>query len=458
MTRHAKKTHSQFYEARSSDRSRQTTPLPEVICRTDLPRNTRKERSISDPGPVPIFRHVTQQETAAAVIAVKRPFQGQVIIQATSAPGTTSDSMFKTDMDTDGSCGLASQANMYRNSFLHINNSDGSSGSGRQLHAVANKQILVTTTTSREEVQHKNGIIDSISRVTFTVDDQKMLAQTDEEMPALAALPHKQQELLGIKVSDLHHARMSLMPKTEVEPRGQQQHQDHQIIQDIKPGLSFILKPKQTDYFEEQKTPEGNIDMKTLLAEKSQMDFACFMNDCYNSDDSPQQHQQPQQQQDSDDVTKLYLDPPSPESINDDSLLRRLCAEEPLIKLEPDSPPATPPPTSLDTPEAKSQQQQQNLLGPSDLNQGQGVGDQVPRPIYFRSPSQDFVTKTKNPVLPSIHTEHRLVVPELNKMKYAMQENLPLDFGEEKDQLTELRGTLFLPDEYSQSIPFQPWI
>ena len=77
--------------------------------------------------------------------------------------------------------------------------------------------------------------------------------------------------------------------------------------------------------------------------------------------------------------------------------------------------------------------------------------------ICCRSVSQDYVTKTKNPVLPSVHAEHTLVVPEPKQVNYAIQQ-IPLDFGEAQDQLTELKGTLFLPEEYSQSIPFQPWI
>ena len=39
----------------------------------------------------------------------------------------------------------------------------------------------------------------------------------------------------------------------------------------------------------------------------------------------------------------------------------------------------------------------------------------------FRTPSQDSITRTKNPVLPSIHTETCLVVPEPNIVKYPGQ-------------------------------------
>merc|ERR1719481_574579 len=75
------------------------------------------------------------------------------------------------------------------------------------------------------------------------------------------------------------------------------------------------------------------------------------------------------------------------------------------------------------------------------------------RAIYIRTQSQDSLTKTKNPVLPSIHAESSLVVPEPNQIKYPTVQNpLFLGFSDEKDdQLTELRGSLFLSEDYGQS-------
>ena len=62
-------------------------------------------------------------------------------------------------------------------------------------------------------------------------------------------------------------------------------------------------------------------------------------------------------------------------------------------------------------------------------------------------------------MLPSIHAETSLVVPEPNLVKYPATSNpagLFLGFSEEREELTELRGSLFLQDEYGQSY-FQPW-
>ena len=78
-----------------------------------------------------------------------------------------------------------------------------------------------------------------------------------------------------------------------------------------------------------------------------------------------------------------------------------------------------------------------------------------------------FDFRTKNPVLPSIHAESCLVVPEPNTLKYPavapagllFTAGLAADSAADDtavEQLTELRGSLFLSDEYGQQY-FQPW-
>jgi len=426
MTLHAKKTHAQFYETRCSERTRQTTPLPEHVSEM-MPRTARKERSISDPGPMPIFHHQfpeTQEssEPPIPVLTVKRPFPGPVIMQSSgpeSAPVQASP--------------------MYGSTFLHINNESTRPGPSK---------ILVTKSPSSntEDGQHKNGIIDSMSRVTFPGEPhpgQKMMTGENLlQIPAMAVAPQKT-EILQIKVSDLRATLDLPHPGTDlsdslssvIPPHSIKTEPGHHLV----PHASSENLPKTQNFFvddNKSQCAETNSDMKNLLAEKSRMDFVTFINDCYNGPDS-----------EATSTTKLYLDPPSPRNINDgDNLFRRLCADE--VKMEPESPPASPSPL---------EQEKINLqtLLSSNLNhhQEQPVAGQ----IYYRSVSQDYVTKTKNPVLPSVHAEHTLVVPEPKQVNYAIQQ-IPLDFGEEKDQLTELKGTLFLPEEYSQSIPFQPWI
>ena len=155
--------------------------------------------------------------------------------------------------------------------------------------------------------------------------------------------------------------------------------------------------------------------------------------------------------------------------------------EEMLIKMEPSSPPASPitqgqddsllltsmivqhqPPVSTliltNPPQELSliavtspSSQPPPLLDTSQLSKA--------RSIFLRTPSQDSITRTKNPVLPSIHTETCLVVPEPNTVKYPPSSNL-LFSGEEREvveTLTELKGSLFM-DEYGQQYNLhQPW-
>jgi len=213
---------------------------------------------------------------------------------------------------------------------------------------------------------------------------------------------------------------------------------DHSLV----PNVASETLPKTPSFYVEDnkaQCAETNSDMKNLLAEKSRLDLLDFaslngISDVYSGPDSDAS------------TNKLYLDPPSPQNINDVyTLSRRLCTDE--VKMEPVSPPSSPAPL---------EQEKINLhsILSSNLNHHQEPA--VAGQIFYRSASQDYVTKTKNPVLPSIHAEHTLVVPEPKQVNYAIQQ-IPLDFVEETE-LTELKGPLFLHDEYSQSIPFQPWI
>ena len=80
----------------------------------------------------------------------------------------------------------------------------------------------------------------------------------------------------------------------------------------------------------------------------------------------------------------------------------------------------------------------------------------VPKPIFIRTQSQDSLTRTKNPVLPSIHFEGSLVVPEPKQVRYSSQDPFTLEYEDESQQLTELKGSLFMTDEENQAY-FQPW-
>ena len=146
--------------------------------------------------------------------------------------------------------------------------------------------------------------------------------------------------------------------------------------------------------------------------------------------------------------------------MDEDSLLPKYL-EENLIKMEPNSRPSSPMDSTLIQENFNSTNQQYPSFDqdPSRHPFPHLIPIQPkPRTIFIRTQSQDSLTKTKNPVLPSIHAESSLVVPEPNQIKYPTTQNhLFLGFSDEKDeQLTELRGSLFLSEDYGQSY-FQPW-
>ena len=221
--------------------------------------------------------------------------------------------------------------------------------------------------------------------------------------------------------------------------------------------LKYLLKEERTGLFDNN-LGEDVRAFKELLAEKESMDFNTFINDI--SDDAHQHHQQlPPALNDS--KKKLFLNPPSP-SMAEDSLLPKYL-EESLIKLEP-----PPSPTSMDStpsvmppgfPPSNNQFSPQQPP-PLPTSHPFPVIQAKARAVYLRTQSQDSLTRTKNPVLPSIHAESTLVVPEPKVVKYPVtgQDNaVSLDFTEDQeDGLADLKGQLFLSEEYGQNI-FQPW-
>ena len=213
--------------------------------------------------------------------------------------------------------------------------------------------------------------------------------------------------------------------------------------------LKFLLKEERNGLFDNN-LGEDVRAFKELLAEKESMDFNTFMNDISDETNASVL---------SNSKKKLFLNPPSP-SLTEDSLLPKYL-EESLIKLEPPSSP-----TSMDStsemaaavfPSPNAQFSPQPPLATSHPFP---VIQAKARAIYLRTQSQDSLTRTKNPVLPSIHAESTLVVPEPKVVKYPVtgQDNsVSLDFTEDQeDGLADLKGQLFLSEEYGQNI-FQPW-
>lgn len=184
-------------------------------------------------------------------------------------------------------------------------------------------------------------------------------------------------------------------------------------------------EPYYNDNMEQEDT-----DIKQLLDDKNRIDLHSFMEEF---------------------AEKKVFTPPAAQQIDEEQILSSdfSCRE---VKMEPQSRPSSPglPPMLELSPPSQPVEQAQPAPAPA--------GSVKARNVLLRTQSQDSITRTKNPVLPSIHTETCLVVPEPNQIKYPAgpaQGQLLFGFSEERE-FTELRGSLFLPEDYTQSY-FQPW-
>ena len=211
--------------------------------------------------------------------------------------------------------------------------------------------------------------------------------------------------------------------------------------------LKSYLKEERNALFDNNLGGEDCRAFKELLAEKDSIDFNSFMNE-YTEEGPPLL----------DPRRKMFLSPPPSPSLPEDSCLLPKYLEESLIKLEPDSNPSSPMDSSGLPPDQYSPPQYEVTQQQVPEQQAFPHLHARARAIYLRAQSQDSLTRTKNPVLPSIHAESSLV-PDVKLAKYPVinQETFSLDFSEEREGgLTDLRGQLFLAEELGQNI-FQPW-
>lgn len=362
MTRHAKKTHQQFYEP---DRQRPpSTPTP---SRVEPARNSRKERSVSDPGPFPSSRFSPD---------------GSGIRTLNSPSGVLSE-------------------------FQKLGTAD-------RLNSSSNISDLL-----REK------------------DD--LLSREDRLEPLYTCPPNSTQN--SISVIKKRNEQIYIIPEKSlnakgcVDPEGAlNQSQMHMF--DIKPTLEPLFKTysdpsapspgsleddKKMEIYSEDSNSTENA-MKELLEEKDKIDFDSFINEI--SEDIFQKKQQLLS------PVKIFCD----------------------VKDEPRSRPATPeaaPNPLISFPGGD----EMDGYGCSPLPDTKPV---LPKPVFLRTQSQDSLTRTKNPVLPSIHAEGNLIVPEPKQLRYSSHDPFTLDFEDEGNQLTELKGSLFMSDEDNQAY-FQPW-
>ena len=221
-----------------------------------------------------------------------------------------------------------------------------------------------------------------------------------------------------------------------------QEKQDSPPVRDFQRLMTMdnnqVIIKEEEPYFNENMEQEGT-DIKELLDDKDRIDLHSFMEEFAEK--------------------KTFLGPAATQQIEEEQLLRNNF-EGSLIKMEPNSRPSSPANTNMIEAEYGSGSSSGHHLPPLIHLEPpqQPMHCLKARNILLRTQSQDSITRTKNPVLPSIHAETCLVVPEPNQVKYpAGSGQLLFGFSEEREeQFTELRGSLFLSEDYSQSY-FQPW-
>ena len=218
-----------------------------------------------------------------------------------------------------------------------------------------------------------------------------------------------------------------------------QEKQDSPPVRDFHRLMTLDNNPmiikEEEPYFHENMEQEDT-DIKELLDDKDRIDLHSFMEEFAEK--------------------KTFLGPAVTQQIEEEELLRNNF-EGSLVKMEPNSRPSSPANTNMIEEEYSSTSDHLPHLIQLEPPH-QPLHCLKTRNILLRTQSQDSITRTKNPVLPSIHAETCLVVPEPNQVKYpAGNGQLLFGFSEEREeQFTELRGSLFLSEDYSQSY-FQPW-
>eukprot|EP00092_Neocalanus_flemingeri_P031056 GFUD01033736.1.p1 GENE.GFUD01033736.1~~GFUD01033736.1.p1 ORF type:complete len:774 (-),score=112.56 GFUD01033736.1:2240-4561(-) len=471
MTRHAKKTHASFYEASRAGHERTrliSTPVPDQNSDHELPRSTRKERSISDPGPIPVSPSINpsdqkliEESTGVKSAQVTHEFQKlvtqdnfdknktqplaiqrQVIVR----PSSTNDSFNRTPMAAKRN---NENSDSYKQNFLHIRTpnitTQNTSLKPQSIHAKSREIPIIFPNNIPQ-----NGLTYNQSgTANFYSRESRNQNTSQEHIISGHNLNYEQENLAqkeNFQLNDMQTRRERHVSKVQESPPANEFHKLMTLNRD-----SVTIKEEEPCHeLYDEDLPEENA-IKELLAEKDRIDLTSFMTEF--NDDLPQNIPGKR---------IVYLNPPSP-PMDEDSLLPKYL-EENLIKLEPNSRPSSPMDSTLiqENFNATNQQYPSFDQDPSSQSFPHLIPIQPlqpkPRTIFIRTQSQDSLTKTKNPVLPSIHAESSLVVPEPNQIKYPTTQNhLFLGFSDEKDeQLTELRGSLFLSEEYGQSY-FQPW-
>ena len=387
MTRHAKKTHHQFYEP-----TRQRLPsTPSTPLRAEAVKTTRKERSISDPGPFHSPAYSLDDDAEVAAFIGSGPQSG---------PPTSTLGFHKLAALSPSS-------------------------------VISDRETVAGTRDSsgkRETV-----IFRSLSRTGPCLDSKSVLygALNPDEDPAphIYTIPEK---VIGPDIVNLEPEvvnNFALKPETV--------HAASSSVVSSYSSLAVPLPLHQDDvkteqmYTKSENAPSLPTDgsISQLLSEKSSIDFDSF-------------------------ICEMGGDFFGKRSLSLDRSPGHYCE----IKEEPGSRPASP--SRLDSAERILEYAREDDLSvyPGSSSAAANSSQDrvvIVKPVFMRTQSLDSMTRTKNPVLPSIHAEGTLVVPEPKQNRYSSQDPFTIEFSDEA-QLTELKGSLFLADEDSQGY-FQPW-
>ena len=352
MTRHAKKTHQQLYEP-----ERQRLTSTPGAMRIEAAKNSRKERSVSDPGPLHAMNFNPDYSTLRPLV---------------SPNGVVAE-------------------------FQKLGTADPYDSSSNLSYIMREKDEFLSNEDCTDSVYSPPP---NITHTPISV----IKCRRDQ----MFTIPEK-----------IGNAKEGVCPEgsqlqTFLESSMESATKKYSEFSTFK--TEAVEEEKKMETFSEDSNSTEHV-MKEFLEEKDKIDFDSFIKEIRDDmfDEKP-----------------LILSP-----------VKTFCD----IKDEPKSRPTTPiqgdPLICFD--------------GGDDL-EGYCMVDEklVPKPVFLRTQSQDSLTRTKNPVLPSIHAEGTLVVPEPKQVRYSAQDPFTLDLGEETPHLAELKGSLFLNDEDNQSY-FQPW-
>jgi hypothetical protein len=330
MTRHAKKTHQQFYDP---EQLRLVAPT-----KAEGARGSRSERSVSDPGPAPLPR-----------------FSPEKYIPVTS-PNTVVFDFQKlgTHDDSDPSSTLSY-------SYLLSQESDYSPVGDGKSSVYTPPEILL-----RSDISGLNPV------------DQQLFILPDKMNPKISE-------------NQVQMANQSQMHSYDIKPSLQALDIKYADIPKLIPIEPNSLKKIET-YSEDSNSAENA--MKELLEEKDNIDFDSFISE-----------------------------------IDNDIFQKKPLIVSPVeyceIKVEPRSRPCSP--------ERTVSMMTFPRVDPLPEFCSSLETKPVPKPIFIRTQSQDSLTRTKNPVLPSIHFEGSLVVPEPKQVRYSSQDPFTLDYEDEEE-------------------------